>query len=83
VEHYFPAADFGAIVWLDYTDGLRMGFDQGDVIHLRPSGNADEFRVYVVSNTQSRSDWIARKVAMDEGVFSRMRADFQSEMLGV
>lgn len=31
---------------LDRTDGLRARFDTGDVVHLRPSGNAPEFRVY-------------------------------------
>ncbi|WP_172331469.1 phosphomannomutase [Mangrovicoccus sp. HB161399] len=30
----------------DLTDGLRVTFEGGDVIHLRPSGNAPEFRCY-------------------------------------
>ena len=32
---------------LDRTDGLRMTLDDGRILHLRPSGNAPEFRVYV------------------------------------
>lgn len=34
---------------LDQTDGLRMHFVDGDILHLRPSGNAPELRVYVES----------------------------------
>ena len=75
VERYFPTSDFGALMWLDYTDGLRMGFEQGDVIHLRPSGNADEFRVYAVSNSQSRANFIADSVSANDGIFSKMRKD--------
>jgi phosphomannomutase len=32
---------------LDLTDGLRMTLKDGRVLHLRPSGNAPELRVYV------------------------------------
>ncbi|WP_295530213.1 phosphomannomutase [uncultured Thioclava sp.] len=31
---------------LDLTDGLRVRFEGGSVVHLRPSGNAPEFRCY-------------------------------------
>lgn len=31
---------------LDQTDGLRMQFVDGDIVHLRPSGNAPELRCY-------------------------------------
>lgn len=31
---------------VDRTDGLRVTFDDGDIVHLRPSGNAPEFRCY-------------------------------------
>lgn len=31
---------------VDQTDGLRITFDNGSVIHLRPSGNAPELRCY-------------------------------------
>ena len=32
----------------------------GDVAHFRPSGNADEFRIYAVAQTQARADEIVR-----------------------
>ncbi|WP_417806469.1 phosphomannomutase [Thioclava sp.] len=31
---------------LDLTDGLRVRFEDGTIVHLRPSGNAPEFRCY-------------------------------------
>jgi phosphomannomutase len=30
-------------------------FKTGDVIHLRPSGNADEFRIYACADTRERA----------------------------
>ncbi|WP_299784528.1 phosphomannomutase [uncultured Roseobacter sp.] len=32
---------------MDLTDGLRMTMTDGDVIHVRPSGNAPELRLYI------------------------------------
>ena len=34
---------------IDITDGLRMTLSNGDVVHLRPSGNAPELRCYAES----------------------------------
>ncbi|WP_305970117.1 MULTISPECIES: phosphomannomutase [unclassified Mameliella] len=45
-------ADSGAIAELDETDGLRVTFATGDVVHLRPSGNAPEFRCYAEAGTR-------------------------------
>jgi len=36
----------GAVRHTDTTDGLRMTFANGDIVHLRPSGNAPELRCY-------------------------------------
>ena len=50
---FFPSdLGFGNIVQLDYTDGVRVSFSTGDVVHIRPSGNADELRIYAVADTQ-------------------------------
>ena len=37
---------FGECVSLDLTDGCRMSFADGGILHFRPSGNAPEFRIY-------------------------------------
>lgn len=38
---------FGAVSDINVIDGLRVQLDNGDIIHLRPSGNAPEMRCYV------------------------------------
>ncbi|TIX95176.1 MAG: phosphomannomutase, partial [Mesorhizobium sp.] len=39
-------APFGTVAEIDETDGLRARMDSGEIIHLRPSGNAPELRCY-------------------------------------
>jgi phosphomannomutase len=50
---------FGAIAGtataFDTTDGLRVTFDGGDIIHLRPSGNAPELRCYTEAASTERA----------------------------
>ncbi len=52
---------FGRVEGIDRTDGLRITFEGGDVIHLRPSGNADEFRIYACADTRERAAAITGK----------------------
>lgn len=40
---------------IDTTDGLRVHFVGGDIIHLRPSGNAPELRCYTESDTAEQA----------------------------
>lgn len=49
-----------ALRTVDYTDGVRMYGDAGEVLHFRPSGNADEFRVYAVAASPERAAELAR-----------------------
>ncbi|MBN7787228.1 phosphomannomutase [Ponticoccus gilvus] len=42
----------------DETDGLRLIDWGGTVLHLRPSGNAPEFRVYVEANSSDRAETV-------------------------
>ncbi|MBZ9610348.1 phosphomannomutase [Rheinheimera maricola] len=44
--------DTKTLLSIDNTDGLRMTFVDGDIVHLRPSGNAPELRCYCESNTE-------------------------------
>ena len=44
----------GALTEIDKTDGLRMTFESGEIIHLRPSGNAPELRCYNEASTMAR-----------------------------
>jgi phosphomannomutase len=65
---------FGTITHVDYTDGIRVFFDNGDVAHVRPSGNADELRIYAVADTQARADAIAAMgIAEPNGILRSMQ----------
>jgi phosphomannomutase len=74
LEQFFPAEmGFGRITRLNYIDGVRAVFSNGDVAHVRPSGNADELRIYAVADTQERADAIAGMgVAEPGGILRRM-----------
>ena len=56
IEEIFLSGDgFGKVESVDYTDGVRILFDNGEISHLRPSGNAPEFRVYAIADSQDRA----------------------------
>jgi phosphomannomutase len=72
-EFFTPALGFGEIVGLNYVDGVRILFANGDVAHLRPSGNADELRIYAVADTPERAEQIvAMGIAEPDGVLRTM-----------
>lgn len=73
---FTPALGFGEIVRIDYTDGVRVYFSNRDVAHVRPSGNADELRIYAVADSQERADQIAR-YGVDEpaGILRQMERE--------
>lgn len=48
-------APFGTVAEVDETDGLRVQMLTGEIIHLRPSGNAPELRCYSEASTESRA----------------------------
>jgi hypothetical protein len=37
---FTPALGFGEILRINVLDGVRVHFANGDVVHIRPSGNA-------------------------------------------
>jgi phosphomannomutase len=45
----------GKVTSLNRTDGLRITFANEEVIHLRPSGNAPEFRCYAEATSDERA----------------------------
>jgi phosphomannomutase len=71
---YFRDSDgFGEIVHLNYTDGVRVTFSNEDIAHIRPSGNADELRIYAVANIRDRAGDIASiAVSEPDGILRRM-----------
>lgn len=57
--HLFGALDPEA--GIDMTDGLRIRFASGRIVHLRPSGNAPELRCYAEAETaEAAAAFVAR-----------------------
>ncbi len=48
------SAHFGKVASINNTDGLRITFEHGGVVHLRPSGNAPELRCYNEADSQQQ-----------------------------
>lgn len=45
----------GAVVEASTIDGLRLTFANGDIVHLRASGNAPELRCYAEADSEARA----------------------------
>lgn len=59
LARYFTSAHgFDDIGRINVLDGVRIYFGNGDVAHIRPSGNAPQLRIYANSNSQARADEI-------------------------
>ena len=80
---FTPDLGFAGIVRINYTDGVRIYFENGDVAHMRPSGNADELRIYAVADTQERADAIATAGVAEPGGILRRLAESRSQESGV
>ncbi|SDG96313.1 phosphomannomutase [Alloyangia pacifica] len=57
----------------DLTDGVRMGLSDGRIVHVRPSGNAPELRLYVEA-----ADRDAASMLMDKGLAALRAALFET-----
>ncbi len=57
----------GQVTAIDATDGLRMTFAGGEIVHLRPSGNAPEFRCY------NEADGVERVMTLNRACLGRLR----------
>ena len=70
---FAPELGFSPVAGINWIDGVRIRFAGGEVAHVRPSGNADELRIYAVADGQERADEIARAgVAEPDGILRRM-----------
>lgn len=62
---FTPAQGFDDIARINVLDGVRIYFRNGDVAHVRPSGNAPQLRLYANSDSQARAEEI-REFALRE-----------------
>ena len=76
LQIFFTAQNgFNEIQHLNYVDGVRVTFANGDIAHVRPSGNADELRIYAVADSAERAESIARLgIAEPDGILRRLQA---------
>jgi phosphomannomutase len=81
LEGYFSAdLGYGAVTSINTLDGVRIYFANGDIAHLRQSGNAPQLRLYSVAGSQRRADeMVAQAIAEPDGVFRRMERAMQAE----
>lgn len=62
LEQYFSKANgFDEIISINYIDGVKIAFKNREVFHLRPSGNAPEFRIYSQANNKERTEEMVRR----------------------
>jgi len=47
---------FGSLTQINCLDGLRCYFDNDEIAHIRPSGNAPQLRIYAYARTQNRAN---------------------------
>jgi phosphomannomutase len=74
---FTPALGFDAIVRINVLDGVRVYFQNGDVAHVRPSGNAPQLRIYANTDTQSRADQIVELGLREpDGILRRLEKAF-------
>lgn len=45
---------------IDFTDGLRATLNNGQIVHIRPSGNAPELRCYCEAETATKTNKLLR-----------------------
>jgi phosphomannomutase len=49
-------SEFARPADIDQTDGLRITLENGEIVHLRPSGNAPELRCYTEADSPQRAE---------------------------
>jgi len=74
-EYFSAEHGYGHIQRINYIDGVRVYFDNGDIAHIRPSGNAPQLRFYAVANAQDRaSAMVAHALFEPDGLLRSMEA---------
>jgi phosphomannomutase len=74
---FTPAQGFCDIARINVLDGVRVYFSNGDVAHVRPSGNAPQLRIYTNSDSQARADHIVELALREpDGILRQLERTF-------
>ena len=74
---FTPAHGFDDIARINILDGVRIYFRNGDVAHVRPSGNAPQLRLYANSDSQARAEQIVELALREpDGILRRLEQAF-------
>lgn len=82
-SHVGAPQGFGAIARIEFLDGMRALFDNRDVVHIRPSGNAPQLRVYALADSEERARAIvAMAIREPDGVLHSLLAEARGRNKG-
>jgi phosphomannomutase len=74
---FTPERGFDEIVRINVLDGVRIYFHNGDVAHIRPSGNAPQLRIYANGDSQARADEIVELAVREpDGILREIERAF-------
>ena len=77
---FTEARGFGEIERINVQDGIRCFFRNGDIAHIRPSGNAPQLRIYAHSRSQERADEIAEMAVKEpDGILRDLQKFIESD----
>ncbi len=76
-QYFTRDLGFGEMERLNVLDGARAYFSNGDVAHIRPSGNAPQLRIYANADSRERADAIvAMGLREPDGILSSLTRAF-------
>lgn len=75
-DFYTKDKGFGEVDGINFLDGMKIHFTNGDIAHMRPSGNAPQLRIYSVADSQARADEIVGMALKEpDGIFLQMQKE--------
>jgi phosphomannomutase len=73
-RHFTRELGFGAVTKLNFLDGIRVTFENGDIAHVRASGNAPQLRMYSVAGSAERAQRVVDMALAPDGLLTRLLA---------
>ena len=77
MRYFTKDLGYGTLASLNFIDGVRMVFSNGDVAHIRPSGNAPQLRIYSNAGSQARADEIVEQGLKVKGILRMIEMDIK------